>query len=186
VIATERLELLPATPELARAALAGPVALAQGLGAAVPESWPPEFLDDSALQYTYDRLVEGPGQADWWLYFILLIGTEDGRTLIGSAGYKGPPSADGTVEVGYGIVHDRQRQGFASEAVRGLLTHAFSRTEVVRVIAETLPELTGSIGVLEKCGFRRIGEGSEPGVIRFELLRADHAADRVAPRPELP
>jgi hypothetical protein len=25
---------------------------------------------------------------------------------------------------------------------------------------------------LEKCGFRLIGEGSEPGVIRFELTRA--------------
>ena len=40
-------------------------------------------------------------------------------------------------------------------------------------LAETLPELTPSIGVLEKCGFRLIGDGSEPGVIRFELTRAE-------------
>jgi RimJ/RimL family protein N-acetyltransferase len=43
------------------------------------------------------------------------------------------------------------------------------------VIAETLPELTPSIGVLGKCGFHLIGEGSEPGVIRFELTRAAYS-----------
>jgi RimJ/RimL family protein N-acetyltransferase len=36
------------------------------------------------------------------------------------------------------------------------------------VILETLPDLTPSIGVLEKCGFRFIGEGSESGVVRYE------------------
>ncbi len=92
-------------------------------------------------------------------------------TLIGSAGYKGPPS-DGAVEVGYGIVSDRRRRGYASEVTRGLVAHAFARSGIERAIAETLPELVGSIGVLRKCGFQFVGEGSEPGVIRFELLRA--------------
>ena len=44
-----------------------------------------------------------------------------------------------------------------------------------RVVAETLPELVGSIGVMRRCGLRFIGDGSEPGVIRFELTRAEHA-----------
>ena len=100
------------------------------------------------------------------------------RSLIGSAGYKGPPSADGSVEVGYGIVEDHRRRGYATEAAMGLVDRAFSVAEVGRVIAETLPELAGSIGVLHKCGFRLLGAGSEPGVIRFELTRADYAAGR--------
>jgi RimJ/RimL family protein N-acetyltransferase len=83
-----------------------------------------------------------------------------------------PPAADGTVEVGYGIVHDHQRRGYASDTVRALLNRAFALPQVHRAIAETLPELEPSIGVLRKCGFRLIGEGSEPGVIRFELTRA--------------
>jgi ribosomal-protein-alanine N-acetyltransferase len=107
---------------------------------------------------------------------VILTEGETGRTLIGSAGYKGPPSADGMVEVGYGIVRDHQRQGYASEAVRGLVAHAFALPTVRRVIAETLPELIPSIGVLRKCGFRFIGNGSEPGVIRFELTRAEYTA----------
>jgi RimJ/RimL family protein N-acetyltransferase len=54
---------------------------------------------------------------------------------------------------------------------------AFALPAVRRVIAETLPELAPSIGVMRKCGFRLIGEGSRPGVIRFELLREEHAQD---------
>jgi RimJ/RimL family protein N-acetyltransferase len=173
VILTERLALIPATAELVRAALDDKIELAARLQAAVPPTWPPEYLDDASLQYTLDRLAEGPGNVGWWLHFIVLKDDGQGRTLIGSGGYKGPPSPDGAVEVGYGIVSDHRRRGYAVEATRGLLTKAFSVPSVSRAIAETLPELTPSIGVLTKCGFRLIGEGSEPGVIRFELTQAE-------------
>ncbi len=176
MIATERLQLVPATQDSTRAALEGEPALAAILGVFVPATWPPVFLDPPSLEFTARRLAEGPEQAGWWLHFVVLAHGAAGRTLIGSAGYKGPPSPDGTVELGYGIVPDHQRQGYASEAVRGLLAHAFAVPAVQRVIAETLPELTPSIGVLRKCGFRLVGEGSEPGVIRFELTRGDYSA----------
>jgi RimJ/RimL family protein N-acetyltransferase len=180
MIVTERLELVPATLDLTRAALAGRPALAASLGAFVPATWPPEFLDPPSLEFALARLAEGAHQAGWWLHFVVLTHGATGRTLIGSAGYKGPPSPDGTVEVGYGIVPDHQRRGYASETVRGLLAHAFAAPAVRRVIAETLPELTPSIGVLRKCGFRLIGDGSEPGVIRFELSRAEYSMGKGA------
>lgn len=172
-IVTERLEILPATPELTRAALEGPGALAAALGAAVPPTWPPEYLDAASLEFTLDRLAADAGQAGWWLHFFVLKAEAGGPTLIGNGGYKGPPSSDGTVEVGYAVVSDRRRLGYASEAVRGLLAHAFEFSQVRRIIAETLPELTPSIGVLRKCGFRFIGEGSAPGVLCFELTRSE-------------
>jgi RimJ/RimL family protein N-acetyltransferase len=163
---------------MTRAALAGPEALGASLRATVPSTWPPEYLDVPSLDYTLDRLEEGPEQAGWWLHFVVLRGDAARRTLIGSAGYKGPPSADGTVEVGYGIVSNHQRRGYASEATRGLLARAFAVPAVRRAIAETLPELTPSIGVLRKCGFRLIGDGSGPGIIRFEMTRAEHDSAR--------
>jgi ribosomal-protein-alanine N-acetyltransferase len=174
MIVTERLELVPATVELTQAALDGQAALGGVLGASVPATWPPEFLDPLALNFTLERLREGPEQAGWWLHFVVLARGATDRLLIGSAGYKGPPSPDGVVEIGYGIVRDQQRRGYATEAVRGLLARAFAEPDIEKVIAETLPELTPSIGVLAKCGFRLIGEGSEPGVIRFELTRAEY------------
>jgi RimJ/RimL family protein N-acetyltransferase len=120
-------------------------------------------------------MAEGEPLSVWWLYFVVLGQADTGRRLIGSVGYKGPPSDDGMVEVGYGIVRDQHRLGYASEAVRGLLARAFASPEVTRVTAETYPELVGSIGVLRRCGFRFIGEGSEPGVIRYEITRVEYA-----------
>jgi hypothetical protein len=59
-IVTERLELVPATPTLVRAALEGPMALAVQLGASVPPTWPPEYPDPASLDFTLTRLAEGP------------------------------------------------------------------------------------------------------------------------------
>lgn len=173
ILSTSRLDLVPATIESLAAAVDGAAVLAARLGVEVPATWPPEFLDAPALQWAMDRIRAQPEEADWWLYFMVLRGAPCERVLIGSAGYKGPPTEDGTVEIGYGVVADRRRQGFAGEAVRGLLERAFAAPSVRRVIGETLPELVGSIGVLRGCGFRFIGDGSEPGVIRFELTRAE-------------
>jgi len=173
MIVTARLEIVPATLELTRAALDGPRVLGASLMATVPPTWPHEYLDPPSLEFTLDRLAEGPDQAGWWLHFVLLRDDGSGRTLIGSAGYKGRPTSDGSVEVGYGIVSDHRRRGYASETLRGLLGNAFAFPVVQRVIAETLPELAPSVGVLRKCGFRLVGGGSEPGVIRFELTRAE-------------
>jgi [ribosomal protein S5]-alanine N-acetyltransferase len=173
-IFTERLELVPATRETILAALDGNDALGVSLGVSVPPTWPPEFLDPASLEFILERVSERQAQSAWWLYFVILPDDGAGRTLIGSAGYKGEPSDDGTVEVGYGIVRDQHRQGYASEAAGGLIRRAFAVPEVTRVVAETLPELAGSIGVLRRCGFRLTGGGSEPGVIRFELTRVDY------------
>jgi RimJ/RimL family protein N-acetyltransferase len=181
VIRTERLELLPARPAHLRAALLGPEELAESLGAAVPATWPPEFLDTPALEFTLARLLEGPAHDGWWMYFVIL--PTGGRTLIGATGYKGPPTAEGTVEVGYGIVRDQRRQGFASESVRALLSRAFAVPAVRSVIAETLPHLTPSIGVLAKCGFQLVGAGSEPGVLRYALSREAYQAGRATVAP---
>lgn len=176
MIHTGRLELVPVSVELLDAALDGRDTLATVLRATVPASWPPEYVDASALQFTRDRLAAAPLEAPWWLYLMVLPTASGEHLVIGTAGYKGPPSEDGTVEVGYSVVADHQRRGYATEAVAGLVRHAFDRPAVQRVIAETLPELAPSIGVLRKSGFEPAGEGSEPGVLRFELTRASYGA----------
>ena len=184
VIPTPRLDLIPATTILTRAALGPPDLLSTAIDAAVPASWPPQYLDAAALEFTLARLAQGPEQAGWWMYFIVLREGEKGRTLIGTGGYVGPPNAEGIVEIGYGIVPDHQRRGYASEAVRGMLRRAFAQSDVTRVLAHTLPELEPSIGVLKKCGFRQTGPGTEEGTIRFELTRPafEAASGGQAPR----
>ncbi len=124
------------------------------------------------MKFTRDFYSQNPDANGWGAWYFLLQKTKgEKRIAIGNGGFKGKPNLDGTVEVGYSILESYQNQGYASEAVRALITWAFEHTIVKRVIAETLPELKASIRVLEKNGFKYIGQGSELGVIRFELVR---------------
>ena len=172
MIFTQRLDLVEATRDSVRAAIEDYARLGELLDARVPASWPPELLDGPALEWTR-RWVENPANDPaFGMYWIVSRESlASFRTLVGVAGFKGMPSEDGTVEVGYGVVSEFQRRGYATETVRAFLEHAFASAKVRRVIAETYPSLAPSIGVLEKCGFRLIGDGSEPGVIRYERAK---------------
>ena len=167
---TNRLDLVEATRTTLRAAIDDQLRLGELLHARVPASWPPELLDIPALEWTLRWLEDPANDPSFGLYWMVLRDGAASRTLVGVAGFKGMPR-DGTVEIGYGVVAEYQRRGFATETVRAFLAHAFAAPAVTRVIAETLPDLASSIGVLEKCGFTFRGEGSEPGVIRYERLR---------------
>lgn len=180
MITTERLTLVPAVESSVRAALAGNEHLANALRAHVPPSWPPEHLDAAALEWVLRWLADPANDPQWGMYWAILRDGETGRTLIGGAGFKGVPS-DGMVECGYGVAAEHRRRGYATEMVRGMVAHAFASPLVQRVTAETLPELTPSIGVLNKCGFQFIGEGSEPGTIRYELPRPPLSTPQLSP-----
>ena len=166
---TNRIRLLAATVASVTAALEKDhVALGRLTGARVPTSFPPDLLDDDALRWTIGAI--GSPEHDERYGMSWIIADVDGvPTLVGVAGVKGKPQ-DGAIEVGYGVVSEYQRRGFATMATRELIARAEADPAVQRVLAETLPDLAPSIGVLQKCGFRLVGDGSEPGVIRYELL----------------
>jgi RimJ/RimL family protein N-acetyltransferase len=172
MIRTARLDLLPGTIEVLKAELAGREALAGILGIEIPASWPPPLFDVDAMQWMLGRLEEDPAFEEWGFRYFVRRG-EDGAPgiTVGAGGFKGPPTPEGSVEVGYSVLSEFQRQGFATEATNGLVQHAYEDSQVTHVIAETLPGLTPSIGVLEKAGFTFVGEGSEPEVIRYEHRR---------------
>jgi len=173
---TPRLVLFPATPEVLEAELASPEALAAVLGADVPASWPPELYDTDAVRWVLQWLADHESDADWCLYYVATLSDDETArpALVGIAGYKGAPDASGVVEIGYGVVAEQRRRGYASEAVRALLVRAFGDPRVTGVSAQTLPVLDASIGVLRGTGFVYEGPGSdshEPTAIRFMLTR---------------
>ena len=189
-ILTPRLELVPATIEFLRAELTGREALERALSVKVPASWPPDLYDDDALAYMLRELLEHPDDGDWGLYyFALRSALVNGEfsvspLLIGVGGFKGAPDLAGYVEIGYSIVASHHGQGYATEAVGGLLEHAFNDPRVKTVFGHTLPSLAPSIRVLEKAGFNYVGLGADPDapvgiqVVRYELAREDyHATD---------
>ncbi|MCB9476238.1 MAG: GNAT family N-acetyltransferase [Deltaproteobacteria bacterium] len=170
VFATPRLELIAATPDLIRRDLEGREQLELGLSARVPQVWPPEFIDVNALHYTLEQLEADRRHVGWWSWYFVHRLDPKGRTVIGGGGYKGPPSPDGTVEIGYSLVKDYWRQGFGTEIARGLTDQAFLHPQVKRVTAETMRYMNASKRVLEKAGFALVGEGSASDILLFETL----------------
>lgn len=96
-------------------------------------------------------------EGDPWLHGFQVTLREDG-TKIGDAGFKGPPSDDGIVEIAYGIEPEHQGRGFATEAARALIEFARKASGVRVLRAHTKPDNIASARVLAKCGFRFVGE----------------------------
>jgi [ribosomal protein S5]-alanine N-acetyltransferase len=178
MIRTERLLLVPGTEAHLVAELESVGAFASVIGMHVPAEWPPEFYDADAVRWTLNSLRENPDHGVWSLYYVTLPARDAQRAIvIGAAGFKGPPDARGEVELGYGVVPSYQRQGYATEAVRGMMSFAFTKPRVNTVVGQTIPSLVASIGVLKKAGFIFDGEGNDPHaperetVLRYTITR---------------
>jgi RimJ/RimL family protein N-acetyltransferase len=169
-VRTARLELVPTTLEHLEAELHAPERLAALLGAVVPTGWPPGQYDRDAMQFFHAMLTErGVAAVGWYGWYGIRRATDDHpATLVAGGGYFGPPTADGVVEMGYSVVPDHRRQGYATELVQALTAHALGFTDVRRVVANVHGENVASVTVLERCGFRRIGAGRDPGHFLYE------------------
>jgi ribosomal-protein-alanine N-acetyltransferase len=102
------------------------------------------------LQYALDNLTENEEEKNWWTYFPI---HKQDNTLIGSGGYKGKPTTEGIVELGYEIASDYRNRGLATEMTKGLIENAFRHASVTSIIAHTLGHNNPSTKVLQKCGF---------------------------------
>lgn len=169
MITTERLKLIPGTAEMLRAEINDHVELARLLSALVPNNWPPETTVD-ALPFFLDCVESSPGQDGWFGWYALSTKTNgnDPANLIGGGGFMGPPK-NGTVQLGYSVIDQHQRKGYAPELVGGLIRWAFKHSGCVGAIAETEWSNPASARVLEKNGFVSAGPASTPGGTRFEL-----------------
>ena len=146
-VQTARLELIP-LPAAAAAALPGNRDEAeQLLGAALPLEWPLEdLLDVLPLQ----AAASGPGL----IFGIWVLVERETKTVVGDAGFNGPP-AGGGVEIGSSVVPDRRRRGYASEAARALVDGALAQDGVDAVVAGCAPDNIASVRTLERlCPYR--------------------------------
>jgi RimJ/RimL family protein N-acetyltransferase len=162
VIVTERLELRPLN-RLAVQALfdCDATALAAHLDTdpTVPIAPPPEMTD--VLPYIAETVGERPEDAVWCAWF--LIRRNDRRPL-GSVGFGGRPTEDGTVYMGWAVYPEVEGLGYATEATRALVDWVLRQADVERVQATIPPGHIASIRVAEKSGFHRVGEAEDPEV----------------------
>jgi ribosomal-protein-alanine N-acetyltransferase len=169
-IQTPRLDLIAVTQESLQCQVGfGPemqAELGSILNAKVPPEWPHENWEPHVLDYLMNLIAENP-EAIGWCRYLVLRHDNGTRTLIGTFGSGFPAHDTGEAEVGYGILPDFQRQGYAPEAVDAMLPWLETQRRIHAFTAQTFPHLRGSIRVLEKCGFKPVGKGYEEGAILF-------------------
>ncbi|HLQ66023.1 MAG TPA: GNAT family N-acetyltransferase [Candidatus Limnocylindrales bacterium] len=171
---TKRLRLIAGHEAIVRAEIDDRAEMARLLGVAVPGTWPPPLNDEASIRYFLRFTLEHPGAVGYGCWYWMLKPTKrsGAALLIGNGGFKGLPSEDGTIEVGYSVLEGYQGKGYATEGVRALIEWAFRDSRVRRVIAETMTDGAASQRVLRKNGFAPAEEAAaEAGAVRFALSR---------------
>lgn len=121
-----------------------------------------ETTESEEMRIAYGEMLSGcksdPGHRVWYAPWKMTLRSD--HTYIGDLAYKGP-AQENTVEIGYGILPEYEKNGYTTEAVQAMTQWAFGNPDVVFVLAETDPNNKASQRVLEKCGFLPDGEGKE-------------------------
>ena len=99
-----------------------------------------------------------------------LVPRHHGRA-VGTAGFFGPPDADGAVAIGYGMVEPERGRGHGTFAVATLVQTCRESGEVTIVTAETHDVNVASRRVLEKNGFQLVG--ADGTLVLYALDLAD-------------
>jgi len=159
MLLSTRVRLDPISPRQARAMLAGS-----------PEPDLPweEGFPLPSVRGALERIVtaEGTGYSLQPFFAYVIVRLHDGLA-VGDAGFHGPPSDDGEVEIGYALVPAARGNGLASEAISLLVGWARGQPGVRSVTARVDPSNEPSRRVLERLGFVRDGERG--GLERFVL-----------------
>jgi RimJ/RimL family protein N-acetyltransferase len=146
------LTLVPLNMQILRALLDRDLPKASALlGYAIPE-W---YLDEHWLWgIRLDDIAADPKAEPWTVRAVVAA---DG-TVIGHAGFHGPPNEDGIVEIGYTIAPQYRRRGYGREAARQLINIAARTPEVRTVRASVSPENLPSLALVRSLDFRQVGE----------------------------
>lgn len=117
------------------------------------------------MKQAYSEMLEGclrePENRIWFAVWNIELKETPG-CIVGDFCFKGL-SADGSVEIGYGLYNGYCRNGYMTEAVRKVTEWAIADMCVTAVEAETAPDNSASQKVLLNCGFKPTGVIGEEG-----------------------
>jgi ribosomal-protein-alanine N-acetyltransferase len=157
-IVTPRLDLVLLSPAFLAASLAGERAAAECiLGAAVPDEW----LEDTPVMHIFAGKLDAYLADAPWLARAMV--RRDDRVMVGHCGFHGPPGdphldpfAKGGAEMGYTVFTPFRGNGYAAEAVCGLMGWAAARG-VPAFVLSISPANAPSLAVARRLGFARVG-----------------------------
>ncbi|TCC56386.1 N-acetyltransferase [Kribbella pittospori] len=172
LVRTERLGLRRFTPEDAEAF----AAYRSDPDVARYQSWDAPLPLAEALKMVDDFANGDPLEPGWFQYAVDLDGV-----LIGDIGLNLHENLR-QAQLGFTLAPEHQGNGYATEAVRGLLDQLFIERKLHRVSAECDARNTASARLLERLGFRQEGlrpsnswfKGEWTDDLLFGLRRSDY------------
>jgi RimJ/RimL family protein N-acetyltransferase len=169
---SRRLDLISMSPAFLEASLMEHrVEAARLLGAALPPDWPTGA--ERQLRRRLEQLTRDPTEQPWLLR--AMVPREDpDRRLVGYINFHAPPGPEAWVEVGYRVLPEFRRRGYAQEAVEALFDWATREHKVHRFRASVSPGNQPSLALIRKLGFSKIGrqwDDEDGEELVFELDR---------------
>jgi RimJ/RimL family protein N-acetyltransferase len=152
-IETERLLLVALVPEDIEVLIAGDlerVSLLTGF-TFLPED--PKLGVD--LSWHLRALQADSNQLSWRIRVIV---ERCSNTVVGSINLKGPPSPDGDVEIGWGLIENARRKGYATEASAAVINWVVQQPGINSISATIPDDNYPSQRLAAKLGLIRTGE----------------------------
>jgi [ribosomal protein S5]-alanine N-acetyltransferase len=161
VVRTARLRLTPLGADAIDALLEADGARLEGLtGARFHSPAPPPYMAD-ALPVVRERLRQRPEETPWWNWVVV---ERESGVAVGSVAFGGPVNAEGAVLVGYAMYGEYEGRGYATEAVKAMVTWAFGQPGVREVRALAPVWNTPALRVAENVGMRPVASEEDDDV----------------------
>ena len=153
-IRSRRLDLVTIVPEAMVAMRRGDF---DGAGRALRHPVPRDWRGMS-WEWFHHRLREyadDPSGLSWSARALVRRGRWP--AIVGNAGFHGAPDDAGVAEIGYEVIPEERRKGYASEAAEALMTWAGREHGVRRFRASVGPWNKPSLALVRALGFKRVG-----------------------------
>lgn len=162
-IETERLVITPITTNFASKILNDDITAYDELGINQIDEWPnQEIREILPIIRNKLSLQPNPDGFEAWLFI-----DKSENIIIGDGGFKGAPDKNCKIDIGYGVISSKRRQGYAFEAVTALLKWGFSQDNVKAITADCQKNNTTSRKLLLKVGMSEIKQDDE--LVYFEI-----------------
>ncbi len=167
-LVTERLFLIPFTINICRNILSKDYKDLEVLNLKKGKSWPDaDVLDTLPRIINNLNKVEFPTGFESWM-----IIKRDTMEVIGDLGFKGFNNEEENIDLGYGIIKEERRNGYAEEAVNEIIKWAFSNKIIKEITANCLIENISSINLLNKFNFKQVK--IENDMIYWSLINSNN------------
>jgi [ribosomal protein S5]-alanine N-acetyltransferase len=154
---TERLILIPFTKQICNNIINDDFSDLFKMGFKKGKSWP-----DNDVIETLPKIINNLSKVTFPTGFeSWMIIKNDSLEIIGDLGFKGFNYKEGNADIGYGIIREERRKGYAEEAILELIKWAFSKEFVKEITARCLIDNISSINLLKKINFIKTKKDKE-------------------------